>query len=175
MPNDQLFYYVRGNLLGIVPTPTESTASKATGTVTVSSSTCTDSSAGFGTNTLIQDLVEVNGTLHIIVSNTATTFTVDGTPTAGTYTIYKKGLEIWYLKLPSNLTSDSDSLAGNEIDHWTMVYGVISRVLAMNGQLNESEYYRRLYEDGKEKRRVEKVREAGPLHIQPWNIRSDLK
>ncbi len=174
MPNDQFFYYIRGNLLGIVPTPTESTASKATGTVTVASSTCTDASAGFGVNTLIQDLVEVNGTLHIIVSNTATTFTVDGTPTAGTYTIYKKGLEVWYLKLPSNLTSDSQDLGGNEIDHWNIVYGVIWRVLSMNNDMQNAEYYRQLYEAGKEKRRTEKVREAGPLHIQPWNFRSDL-
>ena len=172
--NDQLFYYVRGNLIGIVPTPTESTDSKATGTATVAASTCTDASASFGTNTLIQHLVEVNGTLHIIVSNTATTFTVDGTPTAGTYIVYKKGLEIWYHKLPSNLTSDAQDLAGNEIDHWGIVWGVISRVLAMRNELPQSEYYRQLYEEAKNSRKKEKIREAGPLHIEPWNFRSDL-
>lgn len=175
--NVDQFYYRRGQLLGIIPTPTEATDSLYTSTGTVSGSTITDSSADYNVNSLYQKLIEIDSSNYVITANTATVITVDGTPTAGsqTYTIYDRGIEVWYEQLADALSDDATEVNGEELDHWAIVYGVAARVLEAMGQTEKSLLYEAKFKALIEERNKEhQDTHSEPMFMQPWNLRSDL-
>ncbi len=175
--NVDQFYYRRGVFIGILPTPTADTGTLFTGTGTVSTSTITDSGASWNVNSLYQKVVVIDNSSFIILSNTATTFTVDGTPTTGsqTYTIYDRGLEVWFEQLADTLSDDSTEADGEELDHWAIVYGVAARILETMGQPEKSLLYEAKFRGLIEERnREHQDTHSEPMFVQPWNLRSDL-
>lgn len=84
----------------------------------MSGSVVTPSSFSYEKNTLTNYLCIVGTSLFIIESNTTSTFTVNGTPdsSAVTFTIYKLGIQIWYSRIPTYLTSGTDNMPGQDID-----------------------------------------------------------
>jgi hypothetical protein len=175
--NVDQFYYRRGRLLGIIPTPTEATDSLYTSTGTVSGSTITDSGASYEVNSLYQKLIEIDSSNYVITANTATVITVDGTPATGSqaYTIYDRGIEVWYEQLPDSLSDDTTEVNGEELDHWAIVYGVAARVLETMGQAEKSLLYEAKFQALIEERNKEhQDTHSEPMFMQPWNLRSDL-
>ncbi len=175
--NVSQFFYRRGRILGIIPTPTAATGTLFTGTGTVSGSTITDSGASWNVNSLYQKLIKIDVTNYVVISNTTTTITVDGTPSSGSqaYTVYDRGLEVWFEQLPDTLSDDSTEADGEELDHWAIVYGVAARILETMGQPEKSLLYEAKFRNLIEERnREHQDTHSEPMFMQPWNLRSDL-
>jgi hypothetical protein len=112
------WFWIRGRTLGIYPAPTEDTQEKDSGTCTVSGSLVTPDSFSFSKNSLINYLCLVGSSYFIINNNTTAAFTVNGVPSASatTYTIYNRGIQIWYSRIPDFLDEGSDELPGDDMD-----------------------------------------------------------
>jgi len=167
-------------MLGIYPAPTEDTQEKDSGSCTVSGSTVTPSSFSFQKNSLINYLALVGSSYFIINANTTSTFTVNGTPSASatTYTIYKRGIQIWYSRIPDFLDEGTDELPGDDMDANIICLRAARDILSMMPKSEErmkSIININSAIDGKYKLIAsnKRAKYTAPLTITPYPLRTD--
>jgi len=175
------WYYVRGRTLGIYPVPDQDTETKYTGACTVSGSVVTPSSSfGPTKNSLINYLALVGNSYFIINANTTTTFTVNGVPASGsvTFTIYKRGIQIWYSRIPDFLDEGTDELPGEDMDANVICLRAARDILSMMPKseeriksiININAAIKGKYDLIHSNKRTKYM---APLTITPFSLRSD--
>jgi hypothetical protein len=180
------WYWKEGDKLRIHPEPEQSTSADVTGTITIpggivgSIVTVTTGDLG-AVNSQKRKLVLLGSNYHTITANSATTFTVDGTPagTEAAYTIYNHGIQIWGIRRPDDLIIGSDdAIPGSDVDAMAISYGAAlemamtlpdkrkASVNVQGLQFLYNQYFTRAMKSTNTKN-------FAPIAITPWTFRSD--
>ena len=174
------WYWILGDRVQIYPEPEENTGTETSGACTTSGSIVTISTGDLGeTNEMKRRLALVGSSYYVVLANSSTTFTVDGTldGTEITYTIYEHGLEIWGIKRPTALTiGGTDAMPGSDVDAMAVVLGasyIIAMMLPDKSKINFSGI-RQLQMDYRRQSKQSALNlRSAPITISPWTFRSD--
>lgn len=132
------WYWIEGERIFIHPAPLANTAVETSGACTIAGSTVTISSGTLGDdNALRNRLILLGSTYYIISSHDSDEISVEGTPSAVVvaYTIYKKGLEIWGTRRPTELMiNGTASVPGSDVDVMSIILRASYNVAVMQGR-----------------------------------------